>query len=299
MMRCSARWTGLLLLGLACGSQEPPTQQTFESQEAAVAALVAMIEQDDRSAVPGLFGPEYSDQFLTPDWDANREIRLEIARAIQEAHRFEPLEDGGALLVAGAENWPFPIPLAETPDNRWRFDTEEGIEVIIDRRVGRDELSAIEITDAYVDAQIQYAKVDRDGDGVLEYAQRLASSDGKRDGLYWETGPDEAPSPFGPFVESAESYLEHHKPGDPIRGYYFRILTKQGANPPGGEYDYIINGNMIGGFGLVAYPAEFGSSGVMTFVVNHQGHVLEKDIGPFSGMDEYDPDDSWKDTEPE
>jgi hypothetical protein len=299
MMRHPARIVCILLFTLACGSPEPPTQQTFESREAAVAALVDMIEQDDRSAIPGLFGPEYADQFLTPDWDANRETRLEIAQAIQETHRFEPLEDGAALLVAGAEDWPFPIPLAETPDNRWRFDTEEGIEVIIDRRVGRDELSAIEITDAYVDAQIEYAKVDRDGDGVLEYAQRLASSEGKRDGLYWETGPDEPPSPFGPLVERAESYLEHHKPGDPIRGYYFRILTKQGPNPPGGGYDYIINGNMIGGFGLVAYPADFGSSGVMTFVVNHQGRVLEKDIGPFSGMDEYDPDDSWKLAEPD
>ncbi len=146
---------------------------------------------------------------------------------------------------------------------------------------------------AYVDAQIEYALDDRDGNDVLEYAQRLTSSAGKRDGLYWKSEEGEPLSPFGPLVIGAESYLDTLEPDDPIRGYYFKVLTRQGKNPPGGRYSYVINGHMIAGFGLVAYPAEYGNSGVMTFVVNHRSIVQQKDLGEFSGMDEYDPEDTW------
>jgi hypothetical protein len=148
-----------------------------------------------------------------------------------------------------------------------------------------------------VDAQIEYARSDRDGDDVLEYAQRLASTPGKRDGLYWEAESEEDLSPFGPLVQGAERYLETKQLGDPIKGYYFRILTRQGGNPPGGSHDYVINGNMIAGFALVAYPADHENSGVMTFVVSHRGKVHQKDLGEFSEMDEYDPDHTWTEVE--
>jgi hypothetical protein len=144
-----------------------------------------------------------------------------------------------------------------------------------------------------VDAQIEYAREDRDGDEVLEYAQRLASTPGERDGLYWEAESEDDLSPFGPLVRGAERYLATKDPGDPLKGYYFHVLKRQGENPPGGRYNYVINGNMIAGFALVAYPADYGNSGVMTFVVSHHGKVYQKDLGVFTGMDEYDPDESW------
>ena len=176
-------------------------------------------------------------------------------------------------------------------------DTEEGIEEIIDRRIGRNELTAIAIARAYLDSQIEYAREDRDGDEVLEYAQRLSSTPGKKDGLYWEAESEDDLSPFGPLVRGAERYLVTKEPGDPLKGYYFHLLKSQGENPPGGRYDYVINGNMIAGFALVAYPEDYGSSGVMTFVVSHHGKVYQKDLGEFSGMLEYDPDDSWTEVE--
>ncbi len=179
----------------------------------------------------------------------------------------------------------------------WRFDTQEGIQEIVDRRIGRNELAAIAIARAYVDAQIEYATEDRNNDGVLGYAQRLASSPGKRDGLYWEAEPDEELSPFGPLVLGAERYLETKRPGDPIKGYYFRVLTRQGENPPGGRYDYVVDRNMILGFALVAYPADYENSGVMTFVANHRGKIHQKDLGEFGDLDEYDPDDTWTEVE--
>ena len=199
-------------------------------------------------------------------------------------------------LIVGEEEWPFPILIVQEEEG-WSFDTEDGIEEIVDRRIGRNELAAIAIARAYVDAQIEYARSDRDGDDVLEYAQRLASTPGERDGLYWEAESEEDLSPFGPLMQGAERYLETKEPGDPIKGYYFRILTRQGGNPPGGSHDYVINGNMIAGFALVAYPADYENSGVMTFVVSHRGKVHQKDLGEFSEMDEYDPDHTWTEVE--
>jgi hypothetical protein len=285
-----------LLLALVAGcSGEPPEAATgpkvFATPEAAASALFDAIDRDDKQAVVSIFGREYESRLVTADWAANREERQRIAVAGHEKLVLDD-QDGVVTLVLGDEDWPFPIPL-EREGEGWRFDTEEGLERVIDRRVGRNELSAIAIANAYVDAQIEYARADRDGDEVREYAQRLASTDGNRDGLYWESGPDEEESPFGPLVEGAEAYLDTLQPGDPLRGYYFKILTRQGPNPPGGAYDYLINGNMIAGFALVAYPADYGNTGIMTFVVNHRGVVRQKDIGPFTGMDAYNPDDAW------
>jgi hypothetical protein len=276
-----------------CSRNETDTGQwIFETPEAAAQALIDALARNDLEAIVGILGPEYENEIVTPDWAAERETRERIATAAQEKLELAEVDGGAIEIIVGTEDWPVPIQLVRHED-AWIFDTEEGIEVVIDRRVGRNELSAIAIARAYVDAQIDYARVDRDGDKGLEYAQRLASSADQRDGLYWEAGPDGEESPFGPLVEGAERYVETLEPGDPLRGYYFQILTKQGENPLGGRHDYVINGNMIVGFGLVAFPADYGSSGVMTFVVNHHGKVHQKDLGEFTRMDAYDPDHSW------
>lgn len=279
-----------LLLTAGCGPSDPGA---FESPEAGAQALLGALERDDKQALLDILGHEFEQQLITSDWDAEREAREEFVAASQESVELRKLPDGEVELILGAERWPMPILLVPDDAGVWRFDTAEGIEELIDRRIGSNELTAIAIAHDYVDAQIDYAREDRDGDWVLEYAQRLASTPGQRDGLYWTVEPGEPESPFGPLVRGAESYFQHKERGDPIQGYYFKILTRQGANPPGGASDYLINGNMVAGFALVAWPEEYGESGVKTFVVSHHGKVLEKDLGPFQGMDSYDPDDSW------
>jgi hypothetical protein len=299
MMRSTKPLRGILasvLLTLAAGCSGEPAEaptgaKVFATPEEAASDLFDAIERDDKDEVVSIFGREYESRLVTADWEANREERERIAAAGREKLVLDD-QDGVVTLVLGDEDWPFPMPLVREGKG-WRFDTEEGLEELIDRRIGRNELAAIRIANAYVDAQIAYARADHDGDEVLEYAQRLASTADQQDGLYWESGPGEEESPFGPLVEGAEAYLETLDPGDPLRGYYFKILTRQGENPPGGAYDYVINGNMIAGFALVAYPADYGNTGIMTFVVNHRGVVQQKDLGPFTGMDAYDPDDTW------
>ena len=192
-----------------------------------------------------------------------------------------------------------PIPLVKTGD-AWRFDAVAGIDEIHDRRVGRHELAAIELAQEFVEAQVAYAGSDRDGDQVLEYAQRLLSEQGTHNGLYWPDASGDDPSPFGEFVARADAtgYRQQQRVGDPYRGYFFRVLSKQGKAPPGGAYDYVINGNMIAGFALLAWPAEYGVSGVMTFVVNQQGKVFQEDLGAdtaklAASLQAYDPGDGW------
>jgi len=286
----------LLVLAAGCAEEPAPTgPKVFATQEEAAAAVFDALDRDDKEALLSIFGHEYESRLITADWADTRDIRQRIADGGREKLAFEE-EEGVTTLVLGAEEWPFPMPLLPEGEGEgagWRFDTEEGIERIIDRRIGRNEHSAMALTKAYMDAQIEYSHGDHDGDEVREYAQRLNSSEGQQDGLYWETQPGEAESPFGPLVTGAESYLDTLQPGDPLRGYYFSILTSQGENPPGGAHDYIINGNMVAGFALVAHPADYGNTGIMTFVVSHRGVVHEKDLGPFEGMEAYDPDDTW------
>jgi hypothetical protein len=293
MMRGLAISLAALLL-LGCDSHlTEQGQVTFESPAAAALAAFDAAAREDTAEAVRILGPEDTDAIVSADWKSERDIRMEIVAAAREKLEYELGDDGRTRLILGEKEWPFPFPLIEE-EGRWRFDTEAGLEELINRRVGRNELAAIAIVGAYVDAQIEYALADRNGDQVREYAQHLASTPGERDGLYWETQEGEPESPFGPLVQGAEAYLDTLDPGDPLRGYYFEILKKQGGNPPGGGYDYVINSHMIAGFSLVAYPADYGNSGVMTFVVNHRGVIQQKDIGAFQGMDEYDPDDSWE-----
>ena len=306
--RTLLRGTVAALITVACiarpdFARAASDQQTFPTPEAAMAALLDALDKQDADRVLALFGSENRDFIIGGDPAGARKAFSDLASAAREATAFRPDGEDRRIIEVGRLAYPLPIPLVRE-NGAWRFDTDAGVEEITNRRVGLNELQAIRLARAYVDAQIDYASEDRDGDEVLEYAQRLGSSAGKKDGLYWQTSAGaEDVSPFGPLVaDMDESYLAQHQGGEPFYGYFYRILTRQGANPPGGRYDYVINGNMIAGFALIAWPADYGKSGIMTFLVSHQGKVLQKDLGEdtaslAAAADEYDPDDSWVETE--
>ncbi len=219
----------------------------------------------------------------------------EDSRGRQEAGHSEEAGDRRVLNI-GDELWPLPFPITKGEDGKWAFDTYAGIEEVINRRVGENEIEAIATARSYVEAQQDYASADRDGDGVLEYAQKLLSSEGQTDGLYWPR-PGEGDSPAGSFVDQAA--LEKVKEDKGYFGYRFRILTGQGDNIAGGKHDYVINGNMIAGFGLIAWPVKYGETGVRTFAVSQHGIVYEADLGEdtekvVEGITSFDPDDSWE-----
>lgn len=278
------------------------TPETFASKEAAVTALTRAVESEDPVAIKSIFGPDVV-QITSPDPVQARNDYARFAASLKEAHRVVDDSEDRAVLETGAEQIPFPVPLVKK-DGRWYFDTAAGVEEIINRRIGRNELDALASMRAYVDAQREYAGRDHDGDEVLEYAQKLVSSPGEQNGLFWPPGADGELSPLGPYLAFAqEAGYEFSTDGpdaepQPFRGYYFRILTKQTKAAPGGKYNYIINGNMIGGFALVAWPAVYDETGIMTFIVNQQGRVYQKDLGSGTEKDvkkmkEYDPDSSW------
>jgi hypothetical protein len=210
--------------------------------------------------------------------------------------------DEKAVLEVGKDGWPFPIPIVKVA-GAWRFDTKEGKQEILNRRIGKNELSAIQACLAYFDAQRDYASKGGDGKGLPEYAQKFFSEPGKKDGLYWEAKEGEAQSPLGPlFAAAQERGYTRKTPGQqpsPYLGYYYRILTAQGKNAPGGAYSYLVNGKLVGGFALVAYPAQYGASGIMTFMVSHDGVVYQKDLGKKTeavakAMKTFDPDETWR-----
>jgi hypothetical protein len=280
-------------------------QETFATPEAAADALLAALKADSDAPLTALFGEEHKVKLFDPDPAAAKANRARIVESMQSLRVLkEPSADRRIILI-GDKAWPVPFPIVKTGD-RWRFATEDGIEELINRRIGGNERNAIYSLRAFVDAQRVYAARDRDGDGVLQYAQKIMSSPGKQDGLYWPADPakGEEASPFGPLIAEAAPYTAGHKVGDPYRGYYFRILTQQGQHAPGGAYSYVINGRMIAGFAMVAYPAYYGESGVMTFIVNHNGVVYERDLGPNTaklapGIKAFDPGKGWTVVKPE
>jgi hypothetical protein len=230
-------------------------------------------------------------------------MRERFVAAYDTLFKFERQGDAKAILIVGAQESPFPFPLVRSAKG-WTFDAKAGAEEIINRRIGENELFAIKSCLAYSDAQQEYAEADRDGDGLIEYAQKFRSSEGKRDGLFWPTTEGEPLSPFGPLAAQvrAEGYTAKDGRPVPLHGYYYRILTSQGQDAPGGAYDYMVNGNMIGGYALVAYPARWGASGVMTFICSHDGVAYQKDLGEktaeiASKMARFNPDASWKKAE--
>jgi hypothetical protein len=269
----------------------------FATPEAALSAFADALNGRDDQGLLALLGPEHRHELLGGDPAAVRQGLVLLRAAAAQDLRLVAEGPDRMTVILGRQAWPMPIPLVRD-ERGWRFDTAAGLEEIVDRRIGRNELAAIELARVYGDAQEAYASEDRDGDEVLEYAQALASTPGQRDGLFWQPGNDGEESPLAAFAARAAEYLGYREEGEPYRGYHFRILTKQGPNPPGGAYDYVINGNMIAGFALVAWPADHGNSGVMTFVLSHQGKLYEKDLGPDTAslaeaITRYDPDASW------
>jgi hypothetical protein len=276
-------------------------QKSFSTPEEAAQQLAAAARSGDSRALVEVLGPDARTIITSGDAVADRRGRERFAKAYDEANVLERSGDAKAVLSVGKEGWPFPIPIVRDPAG-WRFDTKAGKEEILNRRVGRNERHAIQAALAYVDAQREYYTRNPQNDKMLQYAQKLLSASGKRDGLYWLARGSEPPSPLGPVFAAAraEGYGKDSsgKPY-PYHGYFFRILKGQGPEARGGAYDYVVQGRMIGGFALVAYPAEYGNSGVMTFLVNHDGTVYEKDLGPESGrvarkLSKFDPDKTWK-----
>jgi hypothetical protein len=276
----------------------------FPTPEAAVAALIAAANAQDTNALSEIFGPALA-EIRNPDRVQAANNLEKFAAALDASNEVVQETETRSELDVGTNSWPFPIPLVKGQDGQWFFDTQAGEEEILNRRVGQNELATLKTVRAYVDAQREYASRDRDGSGVLKYSQRLFSSPGNKDGLYWPPELDGEISPLGPLVaiaqgEGYDAQSKESNPGpQPYHGYYFKILTQQGKHAPGGKYNYVINGNMIGGFALVAWPAEYGNSGVMTFIVNQQGRVYQKDLGPKTGklapaMKRYDPDSTWQ-----
>jgi hypothetical protein len=268
----------------------------FKTPQEAVKALSGAVTTDTDESMQALFGPA-PEEVLDPDPAARQEARRMLKLLLKERWKLAPLPEGRQLLRLGNEGWPFPVPLTKSTEG-WAFDLEAGTQEIINRRIGRNELIAIETLARVVDAQEEYRRQDRDDDGVREYAGAVASSAGKHDGLYWEAKDKEAPSPLQKSLKEAWKYAEHRVKGAPWFGYRFHLLQRQGPAAPGGARDYAINGNLITGWAVVAFPSNYGSSGVKSFMCSQDGIVFEKDLGADTvktaeAITVFDPGEGW------
>jgi hypothetical protein len=288
----------------SAASEGETGQKSFASPQMLVDALVTAIKDSNDAELLAILGPGSENLTSSGDKVADRNNRERFLKAYEEKNWIELQNEEQAVLFVGEKNYPFPIPLVKRNDV-WLFDTQAGAEEILNRRIGRNELHTIEVMEAYTAAQREYACMKRNGGGA-EFAQKLTSSEGKMDGLYWEAEEGEEESPFGPLIamaakEGYEGGLDQDPP-EPFHGYYFKILKKQGEHADGGAFDYVANDKMILGFGLVAYPAKYQASGIMTFIVNQEGVVYEKDLGEnttvAAAMTTYDPDDTWSKYQP-
>jgi len=274
-------------------------QKGFSSAEEAVQAAIAAARNNNDKVLLAIFGSQAKELLFSGDPVADKQRRAQFIAAYDEKNRLAT-EGDNTVLYVGKQDWPFPIPIVKKSDT-WVFDTEKGREEILNRRIGENELNAIQSMLAIVDAQREYAMKDRDRNALLEYAQKFVSDPGKRNGLYWEVKAGEPQSPLGPIMTQVRAAGYQGKPSakpQPYHGYFFRILTAQGKNAHGGAYSYMVKGKMIGGFAVVAYPAEYHNSGVMTFIVNHDGKVFQKNLGANTAsiaksMKDYNPDKSW------
>lgn len=288
----------VMLLAVVPASARAAKQATYPSPQAAVDALIAAVQKDDVNAIVRVLGPDGRELASSGDPVADAATRERFFAAYNDGHEIHDHGDR-ATLILGKDDYPFPIPLVAEA-GAWRFDTAAGAEEILDRRIGENELSVVETVRAYVDAQREYAEVDRDGHGV-QYARRILSRPGRTDGLYWPTEGEEPDSPLGPLIADArvEGYsAKYGHRRTPYHGYVFRVLTAQGRNADGGARDYIVRDRMIGGFGLIAVPAEYGNSGVKTFIVNQDGRIFEKDLGDGTArlarrIHSFNPDPTW------
>lgn len=289
----------LFIFALAAPSRAEEGRQTrFSSPEAAVAALVAAARADDLKTMRAILGPGSAELISSGDSVADNLSREKFVAAYEQQHALAARTADTMILQVGTDDWTMPIPIVKQGKS-WGFDIGQGKQEILNRRIGRNELHVMDVIDAYVAAQHEYASKDCRGDGKVEFAQRIISSPGSHDGLYWEAGEGVEQSPLGPLVARAaqEGYTAEDNLS-PFYGYYFKILKEQGEDATGGPYPYVVKEKMILGFALVAYPAEYGNSGVMTFVVNQEGIIFEKDLGEKTrslaeAMTLYNPDESW------
>lgn len=282
-------------------SAKAAAQQVFASPDEAVSGLVEAVRAGDAKALLKLIGPEARAWLFTGDAVADKRDWARFLASYDEKNSLEMEGDDKAILNVGNDAWPFPAPLVKRGES-WRFDAAAGREEVTNRRVGRNELDTIQTLLAVVDAQREYAAADADQNGFNDYARRFKSSPGRKDGLYWPTKAGEPDSPLGPLVGAAtrEGYGKQAGEGkpQPYHGYFYRVLTKQGMEASGGAFDYLVKDKLIGGFAVVAYPVTYGVSGVKTFIVNHDGAVYEKDLGPNTAktgasMTKYNPDSTW------
>jgi len=303
-IRCSTFCVVLMLLAIASGCSVAPQQNTYASPDLAVSALVDAARAHDQKTLINVLGPGSDEIVYSGDEVADQQNLDHFLARFDESHRLQANGDGSQTLIVGNNQWPMPIPIVRDEKNDvWRFDTAAGKEEILNRRIGRDELNVIQVCQAIVDAQIEYAQRDPNGDGEPEYAQKFLSDPGKKNGLYWKTEEGEPVSPLGPLVAEAadQGYVSAKtSTGEPAPyfGYFYRMLKSQGADAPGGACDYVVGGKMIGGFAVVAYPAAYDNSGVMTFIVNHNGVVYQQNLGVDTAkvakeMSTFDPGPGW------
>ena len=296
----------LFVLSLGCSAApmiaQEPGQRTFASVEDAGRAFFTAMQSPDDQALLSILGPDGKDVVSSGDPIEDMDSRTEFVEKYQEMHRFATEANGAVTLVVGAENWPFPISLVNN-NGSWYFDTPTGKNEILFRRIGKNELAAMDASRDLVEAQKQYF-ARSPGNSHRQFAQKLVSDEGQHNGLYWHGADDEFASPIDPLIAYARQNRPKEEVGEhiPFNGYFFRIITRQGSHAPGGAKDYIANGKMTAGFAFVAYPAEYGSSGVMTFIVSDSGSIYEKDLGPDTtklaqAMTTYDPDSTWHQTE--
>lgn len=288
----------LLLLAAPAPAQSPAAPQHFATPQQAQDALVAAVRSDGDGALLALLGPGAEDIVASGDPVADRNGRARFLKAYATRHALRREADGHYTLLVGSHDYPFAIPIVRH-DGAWQFDTAAGREEVLDRRIGRNELHTIRVLRAYVDAQRRFACADKNS--CSAFARKFASDPGTRDGLYWPAAPGEPESPLGPLLAraAAEGYAGAPGPAEPFHGYFFRILTAQGPHAEGGAYDYLVGGKMLLGFALVAYPARYGVSGVMSFIVNQKGEIYQKDLGPetakvAAAMTAYDPGPDWQ-----
>jgi len=277
-LSCLVTVAVFMLAVVSVSQAESIKQKSFHSPEEAVASLVTAVRAHDLSEMLAILGPGSKELISSGDEASDRTGREKFLKAYHEKNTLQRKSADTMILCVGTDNWPMPIPIVKK-GSTWGFDTQKGRREILNRRIGRNELHVLEVLHAYVDAQHEYATKDCGGGGKVEFAQRLISTEGKHDGLYWEAKEGEEESPLGPLVALAakEGYANPNL--QPFHGYYFKILKGQGKHADGGAYNYVIKGKMILGFAIIAYPAEYGNSGVMTFMVNQQGIIYQKNLG--------------------
>jgi Protein of unknown function (DUF2950) len=296
----------VFFLFAGCRKSDEPSERVFASPDLAGAALLEVAKSGDQNALLKIFGSGSKEIISSGDAVQDKATVEAFAAAYQTMHRWRKMPDGGQILLIGADNFPFPIPLQKNGDGEWFFDTAAGKDEILNRRIGRNELAIINVCVGLAESQAEYFSQLHDAGRTKQYALKFISDPGKQNGLYWESPEGQPKSPLGPLAAFAtkEGYSakpDSHTP-TPFYGYYFRILTRQGSQAPGGAKDYVVNGKMVGGFAFVAYPAEYGNSGVMTFMINRDGVLLQKDLGNTTteiaaAMSEYNPDASWSQVE--